>query len=56
MDDKKPSGAFSYKGKTYASTPSTMERLKEGFQTTDDRAQLEAIRRAKQSARDNGLG
>lgn len=49
-DDRVKSDFFHYKGKTYDTEPGTMERLKEGFSTTDDRAQIEAIRRARQAA------
>lgn len=58
MDDtNKPAGGdFHYKGKAYAVAPSTMDRVKESFQTNDDRAQLEAIRRARQTAASVGIG
>lgn len=46
---------FSYKGKMYETTPGTMDRVKESFQTDDDRAQLEAIRKARQAAISNGV-
>lgn len=56
MDDekKRQDGTVYYKGKGYPANPSVMDQMGESFQTTDDRAQLEAIRRARASAYANG--
>lgn len=48
MDDDKKKKPILVGGKTYEPNPSVMDRLKEGFESTDTRAQLEAVRRRRQ--------
>lgn len=48
-DDKKKKTSIYVGGKEYSPEPSMLDRLKEGFETTDTRAQLEAIRRRRAS-------
>lgn len=58
-DDDKEYGRgdkFTYKGKVRETQPSMYDQVKESFETVDDRAQLEAIRRARQTAFRAGIG
>lgn len=53
---KVKSDNFHYKGKSYDTEPGVMSRVKESFQTIDDKAQLEAIRKARSTALRAGIG
>jgi hypothetical protein len=46
MDDQKKKKIY-VNGQEYEPEPSTFDRLKEGFDTTDNRAQVEAIRKRR---------
>lgn len=48
MDDKKKEKPISIGGKIYSPNPSMWERVKESVEPTQDRAQLEAIRKRRQ--------
>ena len=48
MDDKEKKKPIIVGGKIFNPEPSVWDRVKEGFESTQDRAQLEAIRKRRQ--------